>query len=217
MAQTVDLGTRPHSLGAHISAFEHQGHRLTGVAHRIVGSRADDEDVLQDAWLRFSRVELGQLACTEAFLTKVITRLALDRRRTLARQREVAWMAALVEVGAGGDPQDQAQAAEALAAALLLVLRSLSPLERAVFVLHDAFDVPYDELARLMSREAPAVRQLIHRARRHLATRLLRFDADANNHAELRRRFGSACDGGDLDRLLAWLLGATECPAAISR
>lgn len=202
MTLTVDLAACVRSTDAHLYEFERQRRRLTSIADRILDSRADAEDVVQDAWLRWCCVELAEIANSEAFLTTVITRLALDRRRAVVRRREVACATFLAEIGEENAPHAQAEAAETLSLALHLVLRSLSPLERAAFVLREAFDLPYDDLACLLCREEPAVRQLVHRARCHLAAGRIRFDADASTHDEFLRRFRSACNGADLQCLL---------------
>jgi RNA polymerase sigma-70 factor, ECF subfamily len=194
------------STNAHLHGFERERPRLTGIACRILRNRADAEDVLQDAWLRWRGVELGQVANTEAFLATMVTRLALDHRRVVVRRREVAWMATLANVADGAGPQHNAEVAESVAEALHVVLTSLSPPERAALVLHEAFDLPYDELAPLLHREQPAVRQLVCRARSHLAAQPSRFSADPTTHSELVRRFRSACRGSDLQSLLESLL-----------
>ena len=189
--------------------FETLRPRLLGVAYRILGSVADAEDVLQDAWMRWSRTDAGSVANPEAYLVTVVGRRATDFLRAARRRRETYTGPWLPEpVANEPDPADPAAAAEladSLSMALLVVLETLSPLERAAFVLREVFDRPYAEVAATLGRSEQAVRQLVHRARGRVDDGHARFSADAATHTQVVSRFLAACQGADLDALLAVL------------
>ena len=186
--------------------FEAQRRRLLGISYRILGSFADAEDVVQDAWLRWSRTDVTEVENPEAFLTTVVTRLSLDRLRTLKARREVYSGPWLPEpVAADPDPQSAVELADSLSLAVLVVLETLSPLERAAFVLREVFSEPYPVVAEILGREEPAVRQLVHRARQHVDAGAARYRADRATHNEVVQRFLAACETADLDALLGVL------------
>jgi RNA polymerase sigma-70 factor, ECF subfamily len=188
------------------ATFEEQRRRLMGVSYRILGSIADAEDVVQEAWLRWSGTDVATVKNPEAFLTTVVTRLSLDRLRTLKARREVYAGPWLPEpVAAETDPHAAAELADSLSLALLVVLETLSPLERAAFVLREVFAEPYAEVAEILGRDEPAVRQLVHRARQHVDAGGARYRADRATHSEVVERFMAACLNADLDALLAVL------------
>jgi RNA polymerase sigma-70 factor (ECF subfamily) len=182
---------------------------LVGVAHRLLGSADDAEDVVQEAAIRAAR---SSTVADEprAWLTRVVTNLALDRLRSAAVRRESYVGPWLPEprVGEAWSPQDPADAvaqADDLSLAFLLVLESLSPAERAVFVLHEAFGVPLSEVAGIVDRSEAACRQLAVRARRHVDEARPRFDADRAERSRVVAAFEAACATGDLDALAAVL------------
>ena len=189
--------------------FETLRPRLLGVAYRILGSVADAEDVLQEAWMRWSRTDASTVANPEAYLVTVVGRRATDFLRAAKRRRETYTGPWLPEpVANEPDPADPAAAAEladSLSMALLVVLETLSPLERAAFVLHEVFDRPYAEVAATLGRSEQAVRQLVHRARGRVDDGHARFSADAATHTQVVSRFLAACQGADLEALLAVL------------
>ncbi|MFE2076754.1 RNA polymerase sigma-70 factor [Streptomyces misionensis] len=191
--------------------FEAHRPLLTGVAYRMLGRVADAEDVVQDAWLRWSRADHEEIREPRAYLVRITTRLAIDRLR-LARSRAESYVGpwlpepCLTEYGdTAPDAADRAVLADSVSLAVLVVLESLSPLERAVFVLREAFGFPYAEIAALLDRGEPAVRQLAGRARRHVAERRPRYDVDPARRRELTERFLVAASGGDLDGLMSVL------------
>ena len=189
-----------------VEAFEAQRPRLLGVAYRILGSLADAEDVVQEAWLRWSRTNVAEVDSTEAYLTTVTSRLALDRLRRVSRQREVypgSWLPEPISVDPG--PESAVELADSLSMALLVVLETLSPLERAAFVLHEVFGEPYPEVAAALGRSEPAVRQLVHRARERVDAGHARFQADRATHGQVVRRFLDACERSDRSALMAVL------------
>jgi RNA polymerase sigma-70 factor, ECF subfamily len=192
-----------------------QAHRATllGVAYRVLGRWTDAEDVVQEAWLRWSRVDPGEVLAPRAYLIRVAGRLALDRLRHEAARRESyvgAWLPEPVSGDLLSDIEAQVEVSDTISIALLTVLETLSPAERAVFVLHEAFGIPFAEIAEILDRAEPAVRQLGHRARTHVRERRPRYPTDRAAHAELTRRFLDACRAGDLDGLLSMLAPDVE-------
>ncbi|MGW2420823.1 RNA polymerase sigma-70 factor [Streptomyces sp. NPDC001709] len=191
--------------------FEQHRPLLMGVAYRMLGRVADAEDVVQDAWLRWSRADRAEVREPRAYLVRVTTRLAIDRLRQVQSRGEAyvgPWLPEpyLTEFGeAVPDAADRAVLADSVSLAVLVVLESLSPLERAVFVLREAFGYPFAEIAALLDRGEAAVRQLAGRARRHVDERRPRYEVDPAQRRELTERFLAAAGGGDLDGLMSLL------------
>ena len=182
--------------------------RLVGVAYRLLGSVGDAEDVVQEAWLRWERVDTETVADPEAFLVRTVSRLALDRLRRIAARRETyvgPWLPEPVLTGGRDDPAAEAERAASVSLAMLVVLETLSPLERTVFVLHEAFAYSTAEIAEIVERSPAAVRQLAHRAREHVAARRPRFPADPAVRRAATERFLRASLEGDLAALLELL------------
>ncbi|ORT60913.1 RNA polymerase sigma-70 factor [Streptomyces sp. CB03238] len=191
--------------------FEEHRPVLTGVAYRMLGRVADAEDVVQEAWLRWSAAERADIREPRAYLVRVTTRLAIDRLRQVQARREAyvgPWLPEPVVTDFGPtvpDTAERAVLADSVSLAVLVVLESLSPLERAVFVLREAFGFPYAEIAATLDRSEAAVRQLSGRARRHVDEGRPRYDVDPAERRELTERFMAAAAGGDLEGLLALL------------
>ncbi|MDE1935726.1 RNA polymerase sigma factor SigJ [Bradyrhizobium sp.] len=179
--------------------------RLLGLAYRMLGSRSDAEDVVQDAYLRFIGTE--NVRNPEAFLVTVVTRLCLDRLKSARAQREIyvgPWLPEPVFDTDGLSTEVATELADDLSFALLLALDRLSPQERAAFLLHDVFDISFSEIAAMIGRSEPACRQLAARARR--AVRDERPPpAAADSHAHLLQAFLVAVTSGDLSRLTGLL------------
>lgn len=178
-----------------------------GIAYRIVGSLTDAEDVLQEAWLRWDAVDQETVDNSSAFLVTVVTRLSIDRLRRTKARREVytgPWLpeAVVTTREATDNPAAAAELADSLSMALLTVLETLSPLERAAFVLHEVVQQPYAEVAAALGRQEAATRQLVHRARDHVDAGHARFQADRHTHALVVQRFLTACQNADLEALL---------------
>ncbi len=181
---------------------------LVGVAYRLLGSVADAEDVVQDAWLRWSGVDQTQVADPKAYLITVTTRLAIDRMRRVKARREAYVGPWLPEpISTAPDVSEHVELADSVELALLVVLETLSPLERAVFVLREAFGLPFDDIAGIIGREPAATRQLARRARDHVQQRQPRFEVDRARRREMTERFLAACGNGDL-RALTELLAS---------
>jgi RNA polymerase sigma-70 factor (ECF subfamily) len=185
---------------------------LLGVAYRMLGSIQAAEDVVQDAYLRAERADPGDIMEPRAWMTRIVTRLALDELRSARTRREAyvgPWLPepllAPLDADAGADPADRVTLDEQVSLALLTVLETLSPAERAVYVLHEAFGVPLSEVADIVGRTPEACRQLASRARRHVRDGAPRFDADPGEQARVVAAFKAAAEQGDLDALAALL------------
>ncbi|MFE2991679.1 RNA polymerase sigma-70 factor [Streptomyces sp. NPDC059262] len=191
--------------------FEEHRPVLMGVAYRMLGRVADAEDVVQDAWLRWAQADRDEVREPRAYLVRVATRLAIDRLRQAQVRREAyvgPWLPEPLVTDFGPTAPDTAEAAvlaESVSLAVLVVLESLSPLERAVFVLREAFGFPFAEIATTLDRSESAVRQLAGRARKHVDERRPRFDVDPVEQRDLTERFLAAATGGDLEGLMTLL------------
>jgi RNA polymerase sigma-70 factor (TIGR02957 family) len=184
--------------------LEHRGLLFT-VAYEMLGSVADAEDVLQDSWLRWRDVDASTVRDARAYLVRLVTRQALNRMRTVKRRREAYVGPWLPEpLATTPDVADDVELADSVSFAMLVVLETLTPLERAVFVLRDVFGYGYDEIATATDRSPDAVRQVASRARKHVQARRPRVDV-APDGAEVSQRFLEAAVTGDLQGLLAVL------------
>jgi RNA polymerase sigma-70 factor (TIGR02957 family) len=183
----------------------HRGLLFT-VAYEMFGSAADAEDVVQETWLRWDAI--GEVARAEvrdprAFLVRMVTRKALDRLRSNARRREEYVGEWLPEpLLTAPDVADDLELAERVSIAMLTVLETLTPTERAVFVLREVFNTPYDEIAEAVGKSAAAVRQVAHRAREHVAARRPRMEVSRTEQQAVVERFVAAVTRGDLQGLL---------------
>jgi RNA polymerase sigma-70 factor, ECF subfamily len=185
----------------------HRG-RLLGLAYRMLGSRSDAEDIVQDAYLRFAGA--GDVHNPEAFLVTIVTRLCLDRLKSAKAQREVyvgPWLPEPVCDAEGLSPDAATELADDLSFALLLALDRLSPMERAAFLLHDVFDTPFAEIAAMLDRSEASCRQLATRARRAVRDNRPAPAATPDSHARLLTAFSDAVASGNV-RQLAELLRA---------
>ena len=172
----------------------------------MLGSLAEAEDVVQEAWLRWDRTDQAEIANARAFLVRMTTRLAIDRLRRLKARRESYIGPWLPEpVLTERDVAEDVELAESVSLALLVVLETLSPLERAVFVLREAFDHSHAEIGEIIGRNEATVRQLARRARDHVQEGRARFDADQATRQRVTEQFLAACNNGDLNALMAVL------------
>ncbi|MEU5954347.1 RNA polymerase sigma factor SigJ [Streptomyces sp. NPDC047525] len=194
-----------------IDVFEEHRPVLMGVAYRMLGRVADAEDVVQDAWLRWSAADQAHVREPRAYLVRVTTRLAIDRLRHVQSRREYyvgPWLPEPLVTDYGPtvpDTAEQAVLADSVSIAVLVVLESLSPLERAVFVLREAFGFPFSEIALTLDRGEPAVRQLAARARKHVDEGRPRYEVDPDERRNLTERFLAAAASGDLEGLMSLL------------
>jgi RNA polymerase sigma-70 factor (ECF subfamily) len=181
------------------------GHRrlLFDVAYRMTGSVADAEDLVQEAWLRWSTVDPAEVRNPKAYLVRTITNLSLNQLTSARARRERYVGPWLPEpLLTQPDASQEAEMAESVSMAMLVVLETLSPLERAVFLLHDVFGYSHVEIASIVDKPETTVRQTATRARAHVAARRPRFDSDEGVRAEAVERFRSVCAGGDLAALM---------------
>ncbi|MEV6825678.1 RNA polymerase sigma-70 factor [Amycolatopsis sp. NPDC051102] len=186
-----------------IEAFVAHRNLLFTVAYEMLGSAADAEDVLQETWLRWAEVDPDQVRDERAYLVRITTRLALNRLRTLKRRKEAYVGPWLPEpLLTTPDVAEDVELAESVSMALMLVLETLAPTERAVFVLREVFDVGYDEIAAAVGKTPAAVRQIAHRARRHVDARRPREVVSARETRAVLESFQRALEGQDLQGLL---------------
>ncbi len=172
---------------------------LFTVAYEMLGSAADAEDVVQEAWLRWTGVDRAEVRDPRAFLVRIVTRKALDQLRTVARRREDYIGPWLPEpLLTSPDVAEDVELADSLSMAMLLVLETLTPTQRAVFVLHEVFDLGYDELAVAVGKSPAAVRQIAHRARVHVAERRPRGVVSRSETRDALEAFQRALATGDL-------------------
>ncbi|MGD8167278.1 RNA polymerase sigma-70 factor [Herbiconiux sp. P16] len=176
---------------------------LFTVAYEMLGSAVDAEDVLQETWLRWVKVDLGPVRDRRAYLVRITTRQALNRLRTMKSRKEAYIGPWLPEpLITAPDVADDIELAESVSMALMLVLETLSPTERAVFVLREAFDVGYDEIAVAVDKTPAAVRQIAHRARQHVDARRPRVAVSASETRAVLASFQRAIETGDVQGLL---------------
>ena len=189
--------------------FEQARPRLQRIALRMLGSTAESDDALQESWLRISRADIAVVANLEGWLTSVVARVCLDamKRRTSRREqltpddprRDIA------AIAPGERPEEEAVLADSIGVALLILLDALPPAERVAFVLHDMFDVPFNDVATIVGRTPEAARQLASRARRRVRGASADRDAVTQRHDELVRAFLQASRSGNFSALLALL------------
>ena len=181
--------------------FTHRSLLFT-VAYEMLGSAADAEDVVQETWLRWDGVDQSEVREPRAYLVRIVTRQALNRLRTLARRREDYVGEWLPEpLLTSPDVAEDVEFAESVSIAMLTVLETLGPVERAVFVLREVFDVPYTDIAAAVDKSPSAVRQIGHRAREHVAARQPRIKVDRVEQQQVIERFLQTLSTGDLQGL----------------
>jgi RNA polymerase sigma-70 factor (ECF subfamily) len=190
---------------ADAAARSFEAHRpgLVRLAYRMLGSMAEAEDVVQDAWLRWSRAERDEVREPKAWLRRTVTRLCLDVLKSAKARRESyvgSWLPEPVI-----EPEDEALRADEITLTLMLALERLSPLERAAFLLHDVFAVPLDEVAQTLERQPASVRQLAVRARAHVRAAAPRYPVDKAEGERIAKAFFAASTTGDVAALRAML------------
>jgi RNA polymerase sigma-70 factor (TIGR02957 family) len=188
--------------------FEAHRELMFAVAYRMLGTVADAEDAVQDAWLRWSAESRSDVASPRAYLVRIVANTALNRLRIARTRREAyigPWLPEPLLTSTGPGTEERAELAESVSVAMLVVLESLTPDERAVFVLREVFGFSHAEIGAALGRSAPAVRQLAHRAREHVQARRPRFDVDTDQQREVTERFLAAAAGGDIGGLMTVL------------
>jgi RNA polymerase sigma-70 factor, ECF subfamily len=182
------------------AVFEEHRPGLERLAYRMLGSLADADDVMQEAYLRWSRADRSSVESPRAYLSAIVTRLCIDQRQAIDARKETyvgPWLPEPVVAPAG-----PSEAAETVSMAFLVVLESLSPVERAAYLLRRVFDYGYDEIASILGKSEPACRQLVSRAEGRVLERRPRFEADRSEVDRLTGAFLHACSTGDLDGLM---------------
>lgn len=194
--------------------FDSHRRRLQGIAYRMLGSVAEAEEVVQDAWLRWHEADKSALGSAEAWLVTVVTRLSIDRLRAAKVQREHyvgAWMPEPTLTDEGpASPEQLLERADDISVAFLAVLERLAPEARAAFLLREVFDADYDEIARTLGKSEAACRQLVHRARTQVHEARPRFQVSRETHERLLRAFADAAARGSLHDLKALLAQDAE-------
>jgi RNA polymerase sigma-70 factor (ECF subfamily) len=189
-----------------LETFEEHRPTLFGIAYRMLSSVADAEDIVQDAWLKWSALDAGRIAQPRAYLARTVTNLSLNKLRSAAAQRESyvgPWLPEPLVTApdaSGGVEQE-----ETVSLAMLVVLETLSPLERAVFLLKEVFGFSYGEIGEMLDRSEAAVRQVGSRARSHVQARRPRYDAPPETRRKATEEFLAACLGGDINRMMELL------------
>lgn len=197
----------PHIPDDALDAFAAARPKLFSIAYRMLGTRADAEDVLQDAWLRWHNTDRSTLQSAEAWLVTVVTRLAIDRLRVAKTEREhyVGWWLPepLVEEIDERTPEAVAELAGELSVALMWVLERLSPEERAAFLMRQAFDQDYSDIAALLGKSEAACRQLVHRATERVQQERPRYEVNRDAQRQLLEKFVHAARNSDRDAMKA--------------
>src|SRR5687768_12157539 len=186
-----------------VEVFDNSRGRLFGIAYRMLGTRDDAEDILQEAYIRWHNADSEEIETPEAWLVTVVTRLSIDRLRRASTERETyigPWLPEPVITSPSA--QDDAELASSLSVAFLTLLERLAPTERAVFLLHDIFDCEYAQIARITDKTESAVRQIAHRARERVRTDKARFGVKPAEQRRLIEKFAAAAYAGDEKTLL---------------
>jgi RNA polymerase sigma-70 factor (ECF subfamily) len=192
--------------GGRSIAFEQLRRRLFAVAYRMTGTRADAEDIVQEAYLRWHRADAGEVRSPEAWLVTVVTRLSIDRLRKASVEREAytgPWLPEPLFGSPSRSPEEELELADDLSMAFMLLLERLAPVERAAFLLHDVFDCAYPEISGILGKSESACRQMVHRARERVRRDHPRFHPSEEDRRRLIEKFMEAADAGDEATLLS--------------
>lgn len=193
---------------ARLSDFQRERKRLVRLAYRMLGSFSEAEDVVQDAWLKWEHVE-GGVDAPAAYLTRIVTRLSIDRLKS-ARARRETYVGTWLPDPLMGSTDPEEAIADDMTVTLMLAMERLSPLERAAFLLHDVFDVALNDVAVTLGREPAAVRQLASRARKHVQAARPRFGVEAAEANRITQAFFVAARDGDTAALASLLANEVE-------
>jgi RNA polymerase sigma-70 factor (ECF subfamily) len=191
-----------------LAAFEQHRGLLFSIAYRMLGSVADAEDAVQDAFIRWQRASAVDIRSPKAFLVTIVSRLCINHLQSARVQREAyvgEWLPEPLVTEPGGDASEILQVDESVSMALLLLLERLTPVQRAVFLLHEVFDYTHIEIAAALTLTEANCRQLLRRAQQHVRLARPRFKAPTREHMELLERFYQAAGSGDMDRLISLL------------
>ncbi|RYE03938.1 MAG: RNA polymerase sigma factor SigJ [Sphingomonadales bacterium] len=205
---SVEMAGNPIEPRSRLADFQHERKRLVRLAYRMLGSFSEAEDVVQDAWLKWEEVK-GGIDSPAAYLTRIVTRLCLDRLKSARSRRETYIGPWLPDPLVGSIDPDET-IADDITVTLMLAMERLSPLERAAFLLHDVFDIALSDVAVTLSREPAAVRQLASRARKHVQAARPRFSVEAADASRLTQAFFVAARDGDIASLTSLLAQDVE-------
>ncbi len=189
-----------------VEIFKRHRARLFGIAYRMLGTHAESEDILQEAYIKWHQADAEAIETPEAWLVTIVTRLSIDRLRKASNERETyigPWLPEPLVISDAPSPEEKLELASNLSLAFMVLLERLSPVERAAFLLHDIFDCGYADIARIVGKTETASRQLIHRARERVRADKPRFEANEKERANLIRKFSAAAYAGDEKTLLA--------------
>jgi RNA polymerase sigma-70 factor (ECF subfamily) len=193
---------------ARIEDFERHRSLLFSIAYRMLGSVADAEDVVQEAYLRWQQAPEAEVRSPRSYLSAVVTRLSIDRQRSARARREEyvgPWLPEPLVSERAEEVAVLDELSESLSIAFLVVLESLNPVERAVFLLREVFDYDYEEISRILGKSEDNCRQIAHRARQSVAARRPRFERSPEQEERLSRQFLEACMSGDMEGLISLL------------
>ena len=189
-----------------IKIFKKYRARLFGIAYRMLGTQAESEDILQEAYIKWHQADEREIETPEAWLVTIVTRLSIDRLRKASRARETyigPWLPEPLVVSEKPSPEEELEFASDLSLAFLVLLERLSPVERAAFLLHDIFDCAYADIARIVGKTETALRQIVSRARERVRTDKPRFETSEKDREKLIKKFSLASQTGDEKTLLA--------------
>jgi len=195
-----------HNEDDHLAEFGRYRGLLLSIAYRMLGTVADAEDIVQEAYIRWQHASATEIQSPRAFLVTVVSRLCINHLQSARVKREEyagQWLPEPVITGVNGDPSSFLEVEESLSLAFLVLLERLSPVERAVFLLHEVFDYEYTEIAEIIGKDAANCRQILHRARQHLAEVRPRFKPSREKRRQLLDNFLEATSSGDLEKLVA--------------
>lgn len=189
-----------------IKIFEQHRPRLFGIAYRMLGTHAEAEDILQEAYIRWHKTDAEEIETPEAWFVTVVTRLSIDRLRKASNERETyigPWLPEPLFVSNESTPEEDAELASSLSLAFMVLLERLSPTERAVFLLHDIFDCSYTDISRIIGKTETALRQMLSRIRKRVRTDKPRFETDEKEKESLIKKFVVASNTGDEQTLFS--------------
>ena len=188
------------------AVFEQLRRRLFGIAYRMIGTAADAEDIVQEAYLRWHQADTTEIRSSEAWLVSVVTRLSIDKLRKVSVEREKyigPWLPEPLIASTSPTPEQELEKASKLSMAYMVLLERLTPIERAAFLLHDVFDCAYPMIADILRKSEAACRQVVHRARERVRSERSRFKATDEARRSLISQFMAAADAGDEVTLLS--------------
>lgn len=189
-----------------IEIFDYHRRRIFGIAYRMTGSTSDAEDIVQETYLRWHKANADEIESAEAWLVTVTTRLAIDRLRKLQKERETyigPWLPEPLFTQKIYSPEEQLELASNLSLAFLALLEKLSPTERAAFLLHDVFEISYEEISRIIGKKEAACRQLIHRARARVRQDKTRFAVSEDKKRKLIEKFIKAVEAANEQEIIS--------------